>query len=89
MYQHALDVESLLIHASRLQLDLEQFVHDLTHSTHLARLEDDFLSGTLSGVEGTPAFFINGVRYRGEWNASALLEALLMTHSTRSRAVGS
>jgi protein-disulfide isomerase len=88
MYQHALDVESLLIYASRLQLDLEQFVHDLTHRKHLARLEDDFLSGTLSGVEGTPAFFINNVRYRGAWNAFALLEALMTAHATRSRVVG-
>jgi protein-disulfide isomerase len=86
--QDALDVESLLIYASRLQLDLEQFVHDLTHDKRLARLEDDFLSGALSGVEGTPAFFINNVRYRGGWNASALLEAMIVAHGTRSRAVG-
>ena len=87
-YQDALDVESLLISASKLPLDLEQFVHDLTQGKHRARLEDDFLSGTLSGVEGTPAFFINNVRYRGAWNAFALLEALTMAHGTRSRAVG-
>ncbi len=32
--------------------------------------------GVRSGVEGTPTFFINGVRYEGSWDLEQLLSAL-------------
>ena len=35
----------------------------------------DFASGVRSGVNGTPTFFINGVRYDG--GADTLLDALM------------
>src|SRR3982750_4663359 len=31
------------------------------------RVRSDFLSGVRSGVNGTPTFFINGVRFEGDW----------------------
>jgi protein-disulfide isomerase len=34
------------------------------------------MSGVRSGVNGTPTFFINGVRYDGSWEESELLQAL-------------
>ena len=45
-----------------------QFVED--------RVEADFNSGVRSGVRGTPTLFIDGVRYRGDVTARALLAAL-------------
>jgi protein-disulfide isomerase len=30
----------------------------------------------LSGVNGTPTFFVNGVRHDGRWDAGSLLTAL-------------
>jgi len=39
-------------------------------------VRDDFMSGVKSGVNGTPTFFINGVRYDGAWDRESLLEAL-------------
>jgi len=36
----------------------------------------DFRSGVTSGVNGTPTFFINGVRHDGSWELEALLAAL-------------
>jgi len=36
----------------------------------------DFMSGVRSGVNGTPSFFINGVRYDGAWDEASLLAAL-------------
>jgi protein-disulfide isomerase len=34
------------------------------------------MSGVRSGVNGTPTFFINGVRHNGGWDADSLLVAL-------------
>jgi protein-disulfide isomerase len=47
----------------------------VTH-TYLARVKEDFRSGIQSGVSGTPAFFINGVRHTGLWDADSLTRAL-------------
>jgi protein-disulfide isomerase len=35
------------------------------------------MSGVRSGVNGTPTFFVNGVRHDGPWDADSLTEALL------------
>jgi len=40
------------------------------------RVREDFRSGVLSGVNGTPTFFINGVRYDDSWEFEPLLAAL-------------
>ena len=34
------------------------------------------LSGVRSGVNGTPTFFINGIRHDGAWDAGSLIEAI-------------
>ena len=39
-------------------------------------MRDDFLSGVRSGVNGTPTFFINGVRHNGGYDLPSLLEAI-------------
>ncbi|MEJ2599750.1 MAG: Na+/H+ antiporter NhaA [Anaerolineales bacterium] len=38
--------------------------------------QQDFESGVRSGVNGTPTFFINGLRYDGAWDLDSLLEAI-------------
>ncbi len=43
-------------------LDVERFTNDLREHTGAARVADDVDSADLSGVSGTPTFFINGVR---------------------------
>ncbi len=44
--------------------------------TFFPRVKEDFLSGIDSGVTGTPAFFINGVRHEGAWDLESLAHAL-------------
>jgi protein-disulfide isomerase len=44
--------------------------------TYIPRVKEDFQSGLASGVTGTPAFFINGVRHQGLWDADSLTIAL-------------
>jgi protein-disulfide isomerase len=39
-------------------------------------VREDFLSGIRSGVNGTPTFFVNGVRHNGGYDTESLLEAL-------------
>ena len=40
------------------------------------RVREDFLSGARSGVNGTPTFFINGVRHNGSYDLPVLLAAI-------------
>jgi protein-disulfide isomerase len=39
---------------------------------HLPKISEDFMSG----VNGTPTFFINGVRHDGGWDYNTLIMAL-------------
>jgi protein-disulfide isomerase len=40
------------------------------------KIRSDFLSGVRSGVNGTPCFFINGVRHDGAWSFDELAAAI-------------
>ncbi len=74
--QFALDDDHLVEYAAELGLDADRLRGALDAGTHAARVRDDFMSGVKSGVNGTPTFFINGVRYDGSWDRESLLEAL-------------
>jgi protein-disulfide isomerase len=74
--QDALDDESLVSYAADLGLDAPRFVSELSERTWEPRVREDFMSGIRSGVNGTPSFFINGVRHDGPWDADTLIEAL-------------
>jgi protein-disulfide isomerase len=74
--QQALDYKHLETYAALLGLDLAQFIYDMSNHVYLGRVREDFLSGILSGLNGTPTFYINGIRYNGSWDLETLLEAL-------------
>ena len=74
--QDRLGLRDLIGYAGALDLDLERFVTDLRSHAHADRLREDFLSGVRSGVNGTPTFFVNGIRHDGGYDADTLLEAL-------------
>jgi protein-disulfide isomerase len=75
--QHALDDEHLVEYAGMLGLDVRLFTADLRTHKYAQRVRDDFRSGIYSGVNGTPTFFINGLRYDGPWDAETLTALLL------------
>jgi protein-disulfide isomerase len=75
--QNALEPEDLLQYAADLGLDLQQFSNDLATYAHRGRIREDFMSGVRSGVNGTPAFFINGARHEGSWDLETLGSAIL------------
>ncbi len=74
--QGTLDAWHLAQFAHELGLNTRRFVRELEEGTHRERVREDFLSGVKSGVNGTPAFFINGARYDGSWDIEPLLLAL-------------
>jgi len=75
-HQRALEDKHLKEYAAKLGLDESRFSHEMTEQSHAARLREDFLSGVRSGVNGTPTFFINGVRYDGSYDLVSLLSAI-------------
>jgi protein-disulfide isomerase len=74
--QNTLAPEDLVSYAQRLRLDVPRFITDLKTHAHAKRIREDFLSGVRSGVNGTPTFFINGVRHDGESDFETLLAAV-------------
>jgi NhaA family Na+:H+ antiporter len=75
-HQDRLDESHLIEYAAELDLDVERFQQDLDQHVHADRVRGDFHSGVLSGVNGTPSFFINGSRYDGAWDLESLIEAI-------------
>ena len=58
--------ENLLLElAEKLALDSEQFNNDIKKSEVAAKVDSDFESGIMSGVNGTPSLFVNGIKFNG------------------------
>lgn len=69
--------EGLFLESARaLNLDEKKFLADLAERHFKERVKEDFMSGVKSGVNGTPGFFINGMRYLGPWDRNTLTEVL-------------
>jgi Na+/H+ antiporter NhaA len=75
-HQDALAPRDLLGYAERLGLDIERFTDDLHEHTGAARVADDVDSADLSGVSGTPTFFVNGRRHYGAYDMATLSTAV-------------
>jgi protein-disulfide isomerase len=82
--QDRLGVKDLLAHAEELSLDLHAFREALRGRKGAARVERDVESADLSGVSGTPTFFINGRRHQGAYDIQTLSAAVV---AARDRAV--
>jgi protein-disulfide isomerase len=75
--QQALEDENLLEYAKVLELDMSRFQDDFYNHTFALRVREDFLSGIRSGVNGTPTFYINGMRYNDSWDQETLTKTLV------------
>jgi protein-disulfide isomerase len=75
-HQQALDDKHLGKYADNLGLNLAKFNNEMSSHVHAGRIREDFLSGIHSGVNGTPTFYINGIRYNDSWDLETLLEGL-------------
>jgi protein-disulfide isomerase len=74
--QKRLRDEDLRAYAEELGLDIERFAGELGEHVHEARVHEDFLSGVRSGVNGTPTFYLNGVRHDDSYELETLLAAV-------------
>jgi protein-disulfide isomerase len=74
--QKRLRDQDLRGYAERLGLDVGLFVQQLAEHVHAARVHEDFMSGVRSGVNGTPTFYVDGVRYDDSYDRENLLAAL-------------
>jgi Na+:H+ antiporter, NhaA family len=71
-----LGLDSVLAAARSVGLDVERVRAELAAGAHAARVEEDVRSGRAAGVNGTPTFFVNGVRHHGGYDAQTLIAAL-------------
>jgi len=86
--QDALRPDDLVSYAGRLGLDVDRFVDDMSEHTGASRVADDVDSADLSGVSGTPTFFINGRRHYGAYDIKTLSAAVRAAGARASVATG-
>jgi Na+/H+ antiporter NhaA len=82
-HQRSLKLPDLIGYAAQLGLDTERFEDDLRRHTGGARIAEDVDSADLSGVSGTPTFFVNGRRHQGAYDIENLTSAV---RAARARA---
>ena len=82
-HQRTLDDSRFVQLARDLALDHERLALDIASHAYADRVREDFRSGVRSGVNGTPTFFINGVRHDRPWDVESLTEALTTTVAGR------
>jgi protein-disulfide isomerase len=78
LYEHQDELGEIeIVHfALRVGLEVYKFQADLAGEVYAKRVRADFRGGVRSGVHGTPAFFINGVRYEGKLEYEAMMNAV-------------
>jgi Na+/H+ antiporter NhaA len=75
-HQDQLTYDALLRHAASLGLDVDRFADDVRDRDYASRVARDVDSADLSGVSGTPTFFVNGQRHRGAFDLDSLSAAV-------------
>jgi Na+/H+ antiporter NhaA len=75
-HQDALRPRDLIGYAAQLGLNVERFTDDLRTHSGAARVAEDVDSADLSGVSGTPTFFVNGRRHYGAYDIGTLSAAV-------------
>ena len=83
-HQGALTAQDLIRYAGEIGLDTERFTRDLRNHAGETKIAADMDSADLSGVSGTPTFFINGKRHHGAYDISTLTDTV---RAARARAL--
>ncbi len=84
--QERLRPPDLTRYAGEVGLDTGRFTADLRKHVHADRVAGDVDSADLSGVSGTPTFFINGRRHHGAYDIATLSAAV---RAARARVLAS
>jgi Na+/H+ antiporter NhaA len=85
-HQDALEPRQLIAYARELGLDADRFMDQLRRHEQAGRIASDVDDADLSGVSGTPTFFVNGIRHQGAYDIDTLTAAVRTAHR---RALGS
>jgi protein-disulfide isomerase len=83
-HQDELKIRQIVAHAEELGLDMDDFRAALHKGKGAGHIAEDVESADLSGVSGTPSFFINGHRHQGAYDVDTLTKAVKLA---RARAV--
>lgn len=86
-HQDDLRPKDLVRYAAQLGLDADQFHNDVMQHVHTGRIAQDVESADLSGVSGTPTFFVNEQRHYGAYDIETL-KAVVTTARLRVTAAG-
>jgi protein-disulfide isomerase len=84
-HQQQLDDKHLRQYALALRMDVARFDDEMAKHIHANRVREDFMSGIRSGVNGTPTFYINGIRYDDSWDEKTVLAAIKQTFANSER----
>jgi Na+/H+ antiporter NhaA len=74
--QDHLLMSDLIRYAGDIRIDIERFGDHIRKRAGAARIAEDVDSADLSGVSGTPTFFVNGRRHYGSYDITALTAAV-------------
>ena len=69
-------MDDLVSYADRVGLDVARFTEQLQGHFGAKRIAQDVEGADLSGVSGTPTFFINGRRHHGAYDIDHLSRAV-------------
>jgi protein-disulfide isomerase len=75
-HQDRLDPAHLVLAGVALGVPPEETTGELKRHVYLGRVARDFASGVRGGVNGTPTFFVNGVRHDGGYGLAELVDAV-------------
>jgi Na+/H+ antiporter NhaA len=79
--QDSLGVKAIMRAAESLGLDMDKFQGHLRKRKGAAWIAEDVESADLSGVSGTPSFFINGQRHQGAYDIDTLSKAVRLARA--------
>jgi protein-disulfide isomerase len=74
--QENLKIMQLLAYAKEMGLDQDRIHDEVMNHVHAEKVARDVESADLSGVSGTPTFFINGQRHYGAYDIETLTKAI-------------
>ena len=79
--QDHLTLKDIFGYANELGLDIERFKEHLRKRKGAAHIAEDVESADMSGVSGTPSFFINGHRHQDAYDIDTLTKAVRLARA--------
>jgi protein-disulfide isomerase len=83
VYQSELSLRAIHVIAGALGLDRGELDRALEAGVYAQKVRDDFIGGVRSGVNGTPTFYVNGLRHDDAPTFEVLCAALLAQLAAR------